>query len=305
MAQASENDVVAAWSGLGYYRRARMLHRGAREVMARFGGELPADLEALRSIPGIGRYSAGSIASVAFGLRAAIVDGNVARVASRLDMIDAPWKSGALERRAWQIAEGLVREAKRPGDLNQGLMELGARVCTPRKPACDECPLSAHCRAFGAGRAGEYPVSAAKTAVTDLTIPLYVISDGNGRILFRRGEGKLMHGMLHLPHGNDALFSDPLRVAKPGPVVGTVKHSITNRRITFEVHRPAARALGRVADMPGEWLWLAPDELARHAHPSYVAKVIAMSCAVRGPEGAGARAPSNATRSTSKRRGRR
>jgi len=274
MARASEGDVLAAWSGLGYYRRARLLHRGAREVMERFAGELPADVEALRSIPGIGRYSAGSIASVAFGVRAAIVDGNVARVVSRLDMIDAAWKSGALERRAWEIAEALVAEAKSPRDFNQGLMELGASVCTPRSPSCGACPLSAHCGAFLAGRVADFPVRGAKSVVTDLTIPLYVISDRKGRVLFRRGEGKVMHGMLHLPQGSDALYPQPLRIARPGPVAGTVRHSITSRRIAFEVYTPAASSLGRVADAPGEWIWLAPGELARHAHPSYVRKAL-------------------------------
>jgi len=274
MARAPESDVLAAWSGLGYYRRARLLHRGAREVMERFAGELPGDVDELRSIPGIGRYSAGSIASVAFGVRAAIVDGNVARVASRLDMIDAAWKSGALERRAWEIAETLVAEAKVPRDLNQGLMELGASVCTPRNPSCGACPLTSHCRAFQAGRSADYPVAAPKSAVIDLTIPLYVITDREGRVLFRRGEGKLMHGMLHLPQGNDALYPHPLRIPRPGPVAGTVKHSITSRRIAFEVHTPARPALGRIADAPGDWLWLSPRELARHAHPSYVRKAL-------------------------------
>lgn len=274
MARAEESEVVAAWSGLGYYRRARMLHRGARDVVERFGGELPADVDALRTIPGIGRYSAGSIASVAFGIRAPIVDGNVARVASRLAAIEAPWKSGALERKAWEMAGAMVASAKSPRDFNQGLMELGASVCTPRNPACGACPLTGECRAFAAGRAGEYPRPAPRSESIDVTIPLYVIRDGEGRVLFRKGEGPLMPGMLHLPHGSDTLFPHPLSVARPGPVVATVKHSITKRRITFEIHTPPAIASRRIGDAPGEWLWLAPAELAAHPHPSYVTKAI-------------------------------
>ncbi|MCM2315738.1 MAG: A/G-specific adenine glycosylase [Thermoanaerobaculia bacterium] len=284
MARASEADVVAAWSGLGYYRRARMLHRGACEVMSRFGGELPAAVEALRSIPGVGRYTAGSIGSIAFGLPAAIVDGNVARVVARLDMIDAPLKSGALEKRAWELAEALVGAARRPRDFNQGLMELGARVCTPQNPACDGCPLTAYCRAFEANRVEEFPVRVATKRPVDVAIPLYVFTDKSGRVLFRRGEGKLMHDMLHLPHGSDALYPHPLKISKPGPVVGTVKHSITSRRITFEVHCPAPGAKA-VADAPGEWLWLAPEELASHAHPSYVRKALQLIAALRATEG--------------------
>ncbi|MGK2856730.1 MAG: A/G-specific adenine glycosylase [Thermoanaerobaculia bacterium] len=273
MADATESDVVAAWSGLGYYRRARMLHRGAREVMSRFAGELPADVDSLRSIPGVGRYTAGSIASIAFELPAAIVDGNVARVVARLDMIDVPLGSGAFEKRAWELAEALVRAARRPRDFNQGLMELGARVCTPRNPRCDECPLTKHCLAFAAGRVEEFPVRVAAQRPVAVTIPLYVFTDSSGRVLFRRGEGRLMRDMLHLPHGSDALYPHPLKISRPGPIVGTVKHSITSRRISFEIHCPARSAM-TVADAPGEWLWLAPEELSNHAHPSYVAKVL-------------------------------
>ena len=289
MAAAVESDVLAAWSGLGYYRRARMLHRGARDVIARFGGELPADVEALRSIPGIGRYTAGSIGSIAFGLPAAIVDGNVARVVARLDMIEAPLKSTSLERRAWELAEALVRAARRPRDFNQGLMELGARVCTPRRPSCGECPLAAHCRAFEAGRVDDFPVRTVTDRPVAVTIPVYVFTDSSGRVLFRRGEGKLMHDMLHLPHRSDALYTHPLRISRPGPVVGTVKHSITSRRITFEIYCPEVGARA-VSDAPGEWLWLSPAELSQHAHPSYVTKVLKVVLGERREAGGDERA---------------
>src|SRR3954447_17895750 len=148
LAAASDDDVTAAWSGLGYYRRARMLRDGARAVRERFGGTIPRQLEALRTIPGIGPYTAGAIASIAFDEPAPIVDGNVARVLARLF---------ADESRPWARAEELVTKAKSPRDFNQGLMEIGALLCKPRNPLCDACPLRADCVAYATGRVAELP----------------------------------------------------------------------------------------------------------------------------------------------------
>src|SRR3954454_11293410 len=136
LAQASLDEVTAAWSGLGYYRRARMLRDGAIDVMTRFNGVIPKGVDELMTISGIGRYTAGAIASIAYGRRAAIVDGNVARIVARLFAIEAPLTSPALMRDAWMRADELVAASKSPRDFNQGLMELGALVCTPRNPAC-------------------------------------------------------------------------------------------------------------------------------------------------------------------------
>ena len=148
LAHASADEVAAAWSGLGYYRRARMLREGAIDVMERFGGAIPPAVDELMSIAGIGRYTAGAIASIAYNQRAPIVDGNVARILSRLFAIDAPLASPALMRAAWTYAEELVASSGSPRDFNQGLMELGALICTPRRPNCAACPLHRNCAAF-------------------------------------------------------------------------------------------------------------------------------------------------------------
>ncbi len=145
LASASEDNVTAAWSGLGYYRRARMLRSGAIAVMQRFGGVLPETAEELMAIDGIGRYTAGAISSIAYGRRAPIVDGNIARILSRLSGIDEPLGSPALMRAAWREAERLVEACRSPRDFNQGLMELGALVCTARSPRCGECPIAGRC----------------------------------------------------------------------------------------------------------------------------------------------------------------
>nr|MDQ3035848.1 A/G-specific adenine glycosylase [Myxococcota bacterium] len=158
LAAASEDDVLSMWSGLGYYRRARLLHRGVREVVARYDGRVPEDAEARRALPGIGRYTAGAIGSIAFDREEALVDGNVARVLARLRGIDTPLGRADTESRLWSEAESLVR-GPRPGALNQSLMELGATICTPSSPRCEHCPVAASCVARATDRTGELPIA--------------------------------------------------------------------------------------------------------------------------------------------------
>lgn len=277
LAAAGEQEVLAAWSGLGYYRRARMLRQGAADVVARFGGALPSSIELLRSIPGVGRYTAGAIASIAFEQRAAIVDGNVARVLARLtgtDGMNAAWKS----------AEELVAAAKRPRAFNQGLMELGALVCKPKNPECGQCPVSSHCTALRENRVDSLPAPKPPRATRALTIPLYVITDRRGRVLMRREGGALMNAMLHLPHGTtDLLSGSPLRVVEK-ELIGTFRHTITTRRISFRLL--AADLSDSLRDGPAEYVWVAPHDLPNVPHPSYVAKAMSL-IALQSPACAG------------------
>lgn len=273
LARASLDDVTAAWSGLGYYRRARMLRDGAIDVMTRFGGTIPKTVPELMSIAGIGRYTAGAIASIAYGQNVPIVDGNIVRIVTRIFSIDDPLASPALMREAWLHAEELVTSAESPRDFNQGLMELGALICTPRKPACECCPLRRQCAAFANGRADELPRPKAKVATRELRIPLYLVTDGEGRVLMRRESGQLMRDMFHIPHGDTTLLTGkPLRVGAT-LAMGTFRHTVTNRRITFEVFTVARRprALGR------EYAWIDPAALAGIPHPSYVRKALRLA----------------------------
>jgi len=266
LAEATLDEVNAAWSGLGYYRRARMLRDGAIDVCERFGGRLPRQVETLLTIPGIGPYTAGAIASIAFDEKAALVDGNVARVVARIFAIDAALGSPALQRDAWKYAQGLVVAAKSPRMLNQGLMELGALVCTPRNPSCLVCPAASHC----ATRSDALPRPKSRQATHELHIPLYLVLDRRGRVLMRREPGKLMTAMFHLPHGNAALFDgEPLTVSG-ATAVGTFRHTVTNRRITFELFRARAR---RAAG----YEWIDPAALATVPHPSYVRKALELA----------------------------
>jgi A/G-specific adenine glycosylase len=281
LAAASDDDVTAAWSGLGYYRRARMLRDGARAVRERFGGRLPRDVNELQSIPGIGRYTAGAIASIAFHRPAPIVDGNVARILARLFAIDEALGTPALMRAAWKRAETLVTLAPAPRDFNQGLMEIGALICTPRKPACDRCPLRAECAAYATDRVAELPRPKAKLATRTMTIPLYVVTN-RGRVMMQRETGSLMRGMYHLPHGDTSLLTGkPLHV-KNAAAVGSFRHTVTNRRIVFEVYKVdrwqlAVGSLNTVNSQLPTANWVHPRDLSAIPHPSYVRKALRLA----------------------------
>ncbi|HEX8171540.1 MAG TPA: A/G-specific adenine glycosylase [Thermoanaerobaculia bacterium] len=269
LAGASEEEVLAAWSGLGYYRRAKMLRAGAIEVMNRFGGVVPSTVDALLTLPGVGRYTAGAIASVAWNVKAPIVDGNVARIVARLFAIEAPLGSPALMREAWLRATELVAACTTPRDFNQGLMEVGALICTPRKPACERCPVAADCAAFASGRAAELPRPKAKAETRAMEIPLYLITDGDGRVLMRRESGPLMDAMYHLPHGNAALLQAKPLAAARGARLGKFRHTVTTRRIEFTLYEATLQQRVR-----GDYVWIDPEQLGGVPHPSYVRKAL-------------------------------
>ena len=193
LADADEDAVLKAWEGLGYYRRARSLHHAARVARERPDAGLPSTYAELRSLPGVGDYTAGAVASIAFGEPVPAADGNVRRVLSRLH--DAPDPKPAWVRKA--AAELVHRE--RPGDWNQALMELGATVCLPRAPRCGACPLAPWCRARAAGTQGERPGTVARRAVRSATLALAVLHDGGRVLLERRPVDGLLGGMWAFP----------------------------------------------------------------------------------------------------------
>jgi A/G-specific adenine glycosylase len=272
LAKATDDEVMAQWSGLGYYRRARMLRDGARDVVSRFGGVVPRTVDELLTISGIGRYTAGAIASIAHDQRAPIVDGNVARILARVEALEAPLGTPALAAEAWLHAEKLVAASTHPRDLNQGLMELGALICKPQKPLCLLCPIRRHCAAFAEQRVDELPRPKAKQATRALSIPLYLILDRDGRVLMRRETGKLMNAMFHLPHGDDSLLGGtPLR-PRTGALLGTFRHTVTTRRIEFSLY--AATLRGRAG---ADYSWIDLEQLAAVPHPSYVKKALRLA----------------------------
>ena len=202
LADASLDDVLAAWSGLGYYRRARLLHRGAEHVRDTHGGKIPGDVDAIRAIPGVGAYTTGAIASQAFELPAALVDGNVARVLSRLFAIETDVKKGQGLARTWELANELV-VGERPGALNNALMELGATVCVPREPRCMLCPVRSECVARAKGIERSLPIVTEKKArpkIREIATVLRVAGDkSDARVLVRRVHEGLFGGMWEPP----------------------------------------------------------------------------------------------------------
>lgn len=247
LADASIDDVLRAWAGLGYYRRAHYLHRAARLVRERYGGQLPSDAESLRALPGIGEYTAGAIASIAFGQAVPAVDGNVRRVLSRLFDLPAPTPA-TLHR----IAARLVPDA-RPGDFNQALMEFGSTHCTPRAPACDACPLASLCLARAAGTQLERPRPSPRRPLPEADFGTAVVVAPRGRVLLtRRPTGGLLGGMWEFPGSPApaALLSEIEAAARraalaafqplddvPAEPIGTVVHTFSHRRITYHAFR--------------------------------------------------------------------
>jgi A/G-specific adenine glycosylase len=258
LARASQDDVLAAWSGLGYYRRARLLHAGVREVVEHYGGEVPRERNARLSLPGVGKYTAGAIGSIAFDLPEPVLDGNVARVLSRVWGIDEPTNQAAVQRTLWQHA-GRLAEGPRPGDLNQGLMELGARVCTPATPRCDRCPLARWCAARKQGRTGEIPPAKPRRAPTPVSMTVAVPTSGGAagwptRVWLVQSRTDLFGGlwappMLQSEHGDReaaarALAEAGIRAELDPEPSGHVQHVLSHRKLELRVWR-ARRARSR------------------------------------------------------------
>ena len=200
LAAASEADVLRAWEGLGFYGRARNLHRAAKAIVEDFGGEVPRDYVSLRALPGIGDYTAGAVGSIAFGVRVPAVDGNVTRVLSRVFRIQGGGSHGPEKKQLRGLAAELV-PATEPGEWNQALMELGATVCIPKVPRCSECPVVGECLAFASGIQNEIPRSAAKSPVRVAAVVFAVVRDGDSVLLVHRESG-LHAGMYALPGGD-------------------------------------------------------------------------------------------------------
>jgi A/G-specific adenine glycosylase len=254
LAGAALDDVLAAWAGLGYYSRARNLHTGARTIDARFGGALPSRAAELREVPGIGPYTAGAIASIAFGERAPLVDGNVARVLARVFAIEHDIKSTAGQKALWSAAGALMRalpEAAAPGDLNQGLMELGATICTATQPRCLVCPLASACAAARTGRQDELPQVAARKKASELPLLARTavwIERAGEIVLARRTPEGLFGGLWELPPWEVA---EAMGVAVDRTPVAFHDQVLTHRRLRISVIRGAMPAALVVPADPG------------------------------------------------------
>ncbi|MEE8433261.1 MAG: A/G-specific adenine glycosylase [bacterium] len=243
VAAADQEAVLKAWEGLGYYSRARNLHRAAREMVARHGGELPGDLSSLLSLPGIGRYTAGAIVSIGFNRPAPIVDGNIGRVLARIFAVEHPPRVSEGQRLLWAWAGELV-PLRNPRVFNQGLMELGALVCRPRSPACGDCPVARFCAARAAGRVALYPLTTPRKERPLREGVMALVRDAQSNLLLRRRASEGLWGGLWEPPWlepeNGESTGNALKrllrelglksAADPAPL-GVVEHGLTHFRL--------------------------------------------------------------------------
>ena len=279
LAAAPRDEVLAAWAGLGYYSRARNLHACAQAV-AETG--FPAEEEALRQLPGIGAYTAGAIAAIAFGLPAAAVDGNAERVIARLSALAGPLPAAKPRLRA--LAASLVPR-RRPGDYAQALMDLGATVCTPRAPSCQACPVGGYCAACAEGEPERYPVKPRKTARPTRHGDAFVVVSKRTHILLRRRPEKgLLGGMMEVP------CTEWVERGEAGAAVSanwrqgqTVQHTFTHFHLEMRVFAATrAKVAAEAEAFGGQWAPLA--ELPRFALPTVMKKAVASGIEALGME---------------------
>ena len=278
LAAAPLDAVLKAWEGMGYYARARNLHRAAGEIMTRYGGRFPQEREAVLGLPGIGAYTAAAILSIAFGRPEVVVDGNVARVIARLTAMAEEARAAAGRKRIEAMAAAFF-DPGRPGDFNEAMMELGAVICTPRAPACALCPVAACCAALAEGAPERYPVKSPPRARPHHEIAAALIWQEGRLLIARRPEKGLLGGLWEFPGGKqesgESLEQTAVREAAEElgveiEVVArfiSVDHAYTHFSITLHLFHcrylggdPACRACS-------DWRWIAPEQLREYAFP--------------------------------------
>ncbi|HSK39476.1 MAG TPA: A/G-specific adenine glycosylase [Arenibaculum sp.] len=276
LADADLDDVLHAWAGLGYYARARNLHRCARVVATDLGGRFPDTEEGLRQLPGIGDYTAAAIAAIAFDRPAAVLDGNIERVMARVFAVEEPLPGVKPKLRA---LAGTLTPRRRPGDYAQALMDLGSAVCTPKRPRCILCPWADACAARRAGIAEDLPLRKAKAAKsTRRGVAFWLVNPAGEVLLRRRAEEGLLGGMMEIPStrwnaGPVPALADILAEAPAAGewrmLPGIVRHTFTHFHLELEV------AVGRVADGGDpEGIWGAVDRLSDFALPTVMRKIV-------------------------------
>ncbi|MGH7852833.1 MAG: A/G-specific adenine glycosylase [Candidatus Binatia bacterium] len=278
LARAPLPQVLRLWSGLGYYRRAANLRKAGRQIVRGHAGKIPQDFAQLRALAGIGDYTAGALLSIAFGKAYPAIDGNVRRVLSRLLRITDEGKLRA-------IAAELV-PAKRPGEFNQAIMELGATVCTPKNQRCSDCALNSLCASRSSP---DVSALGSRTPLKFRTViwPLAIVRRGGKILLRRRGANGLMAGLWELPGqeltGQETIAGlfkrelNALRLPRARPTkLGEIRHAITYRRIRAPIYLLDLPAKTEVALPRSHWRWVAPAKLQEHAISSMTAKAVGL-----------------------------
>ena len=274
LAAAEADEVMKAWAGLGYYSRARNLKKCAEAVADRHGGRFPDTEAALRDLPGIGAYTAAAVAAIAFDRPAAVVDGNVERVVSRLHAVSTPLPAAKAEIRAHVEA---MLPPERPGDFAQAMMDLGATLCSPKRPKCMLCPVNEDCTALAGGDPERYPVKAPKREKPLRRGAAYVAVRRDGAVLLRKRRGSgLLAGMAEPPTSGWTARADGETGTDAAPFpaswqpAGAIRHVFTHFELTLDVWR----ADGADVRVPGGWWWSPPEAIAGEALPTVMKKAI-------------------------------
>jgi len=280
LAAAPEQRLLKLWEGLGYYTRVRNLQKAAQHIAAVHSGQFPRDFDAVLALPGVGRYTAGAISSIAFNAPTPILDGNVIRVLARLFAIDGNPRDGATNEQLWQLATQLVEAAAASqlstlnsqllfagpcSALNQSLMELGATVCTPQNPQCPQCPVRARCAAHREGRTSELPRLGPRATATRRTFHAFIVERGGKFLVSQRASGGVNAGLWEFPNlevtepaGTPASsLKKLLAIAARCEPLGEIKHSITRYRITQSAFRVRIKTSPAATGAHARWLSLA------------------------------------------------
>lgn len=285
LAESPENRVLKIWEGLGYYSRARNIHKAAKVVTREYGGKIPDNPEDILKLPGIGRYTSGAILSIAFEKTIPVVDGNVIRVLSRLFTLPENGAARESENKLYKIAENLLPR-KDPGDFNQAMMELGATVCLPKKPSCPLCPVKSICQSRQLGLQESYPPPKLRAGTKKIEVSAAVILRNGKTYIQQRPLNGLMGGLWEFPGGkrekNESMENCLLREIREELGVDvvireklmTIKHSYTQFRVTLHVYF-CKLPKGRIkASSCEDWKWALPEELSNFPFPAANAKIV-------------------------------
>lgn len=273
LAAAPEDEVLACWSGLGYYSRARNLLKAAGAIVHEHGGQFPRDPQMAQSLPGVGRYTAGAVLSIAYGVPMPVLDGNVARVLARLCAMPLSIRNAPGKAEVWERS-GALLSRRRPGEFNQALMELGATVCLPRQPLCSSCPIRRDCKAHASGQVEKFPVLARKASPVRHSLMTAIVRDRAGRLMLvqRPPTARWLRGFWELPLWK----KDPLKPAPDGiflrEKLGDIHHTITTNHLEVEVF--AATLRGR-STPPGA-RWIARADLHRQPVTALTRKALSI-----------------------------
>ena len=285
LAAARESRVLKHWEGLGYYSRARNLHRSAKLIKKDFQGKVPDSLEEILSLPGVGRYTAGAVLSIAFNKKMPVLDGNVKRVLARLFCLEENGSTKTSENRLWQTAENLIPE-KNPGDFNQALMELGATICLPKNPLCLLCPLNSICEAKKEGAQEKFPPAKMKTPAKKIEVSAAVIFRNGKTYIQQRPLKGLMGGLWEFPGGKIEKNESPedclkreireelgIGIAIEKKIM-TLKHTYTQFRVTLHVFLCAPASAKIRTTSCDQWKWVPVRDINKYPFPAANVKII-------------------------------